>query len=1106
MTEYSNATPVDAEAGSGAHERPTATIAVPDPRLRDAVIAAARSLGYSVGTSTDLTSRAHPPVPGAIGLIHLHAPGARTAVIALVTRLTPGTVAALPTGIDHAIGATADANTIAAELALAERRARNESARIDQARRADDDRLHALVASAQRQARELSLLHQVRTALGRHLELPAIFRTVVEATAATFGYSHVSVYLLEAGSTLVLQHQVGYDRVLRRIPIERGIMGRVARTGQPVLIEDVTTEPDFLAAVEDLTSEVAVPFFGQGAVAGVLNVESKGNQRLGAADFRLMSAIGEHLSIAVERARLHEDVRRGAERLRLAMEAAAMGTWDWDVVNGQVYWSEQMGPLYGLPPGTPGLDRGAWFAVIHPDDHKIVFDADDRAIAGDGDYDVEYRVVWPDGTVRWLAGLGRVVERDATGRAARLIGVTMDITSRKRLEEERVRLAQAEAARIEAEEAQRRITDILERITAGFIAIDPEWRFTYVNARAAALLGKAGEDLIGKEIRETLATTVSPSFLQHLRDAVDSQRAVQFDEFLARRDRWLEIHVYPSPDGLSLYLQDVTERRRAAEALQRSEERFRSLVQNASDIIMIVAGDGTVRYASPAIQRVIGLSPQEVVDSGPIWQTFAGDAQRLRRAFNRISRTPGVSPPITVQVRHRDGSKRWLEITATNLLDDPAIGGIVANCRDITERRKAEEDLRFLAETSARLAESLDPATTLNAVVSQAVTYLADWAVIDAIDDHGRIQRVAAAHNDPRLQTRLLQLDRPALDPGATEGPGVALRLGRSVLYSVIDDDLQQQMVEDAETLAEFRRLGFRSAIAVPLVARNSTLGVLSLYAKMPGRYGQPELILAEEVARRAATAIDHARLYNEAQTAIAARDQFLSVAAHELRTPITAMNGFSELLRRELAQAEPESSRVGRYVSRLAEAVARLSALVDDMLDVSRIRLGQLPLRRQPLDLVEFVHRIGSSYEEQLRGSQHTFSCRLPSEPISLAADEDRLEQVLNNLLDNAVKYSPGGGTIVLSLAESDNGALISVQDEGIGLPPEALESIFEPFGRAPNAARSNLPGLGLGLFISRTIVERHGGRLWAESAGESHGTTFYVWLPRSGAAKSPE
>jgi PAS domain S-box-containing protein len=232
------------------------------------------------------------------------------------------------------------------------------------------------------------------------------------------------------------------------------------------------------------------------------------------------------------------------------------------------------------------------------------------------------------------------------------------------------------------------------------------------------------------------------------------------------------------------------------------------------------------------------------------------------------------------------------------------------------------------------------------------------------------------------------------------------------------------------------------------------------------------------------------------AEAAVRARDVFLSIAAHELRTPITALKGSAQLLVRQQERGTLDPARLTRTLGVLNGAADRLAALTDDLLDVSRIRTGQLPLTIAPLDLPTLVREAVARARERHSGA-HQLVLDLPAGLPPVPGDAARLDQVLTNLLDNAIKYSPAGGHVTVTMRPAEGGILTTVRDEGIGLPPESIEAIFEPFGRAPNAARSQLPGLGLGLYICRSIVERHNGRIWAESAGEEQGTTIALWLP---------
>ena len=334
--------------------------------------------------------------------------------------------------------------------------------------------------------------------------------------------------------------------------------------------------------------------------------------------------------------------------------------------------------------------------------------------------------------------------------------------------------------------------------------------------------------------------------------------------------------------------------------------------------------------------------------------------------------------------------------------------------------------------------------------------------------------------------------DDPAVPP---EVPRV-LRTGRPELYPEAPAALLDAVVPDAERRAALAAAGAASAMVVPLRARGRVLGAISFVAAESGRrYGAAHLALACDLAERAALAADNARLYREAQAAIGARERFFAVAAHELRSPVTTIRGFAELL---VGRLPPGPA--AQAARRIVEASTRLTALTDDLLDLTAIRLDQLPLRPIPFDLAALVREVAQRYREQ-PGTGHRVRAVVEPAPCPVVADRDRLEQVLGNLVDNAIKYGPAGGEIVLTLRTEGEGVLVAVRDEGRGLPPDATEVMFAPFERLGTAAGRALPGLGLGLAICRGIVERHGGRIWAEGAGTEGGTTVRVWLPRQAA-----
>jgi signal transduction histidine kinase len=229
-------------------------------------------------------------------------------------------------------------------------------------------------------------------------------------------------------------------------------------------------------------------------------------------------------------------------------------------------------------------------------------------------------------------------------------------------------------------------------------------------------------------------------------------------------------------------------------------------------------------------------------------------------------------------------------------------------------------------------------------------------------------------------------------------------------------------------------------------------------------------------------------------------------VAAHELRTPITTVKGYAQMLQRTMRRGALDEERLARSLDALVGVANRLTGLTSDLLDVGRLRTGQLALRREQADLAALVRSLAERFQTTLDDT-HRLVLAAPAAPCAActaAVDVPRVEQVFDNLLDNAVKYSPEGGEVRIDVRPEGSGVAVSVRDSGIGLPPGAAEQIFEPFGRAANATERNVPGMGLGLYVCRGIVEQHGGWIRAESPGDGQGTTITVWLPSAAPASA--
>jgi PAS domain S-box-containing protein len=400
------------------------------------------------------------------------------------------------------------------------------------------------------------------------------------------------------------------------------------------------------------------------------------------------------------------------------------------------------------------------------------------------------------------------------------------------------------------------------------------------------------------------------------------------------------------------------------------------------------------------------------------------------------------------------------------------------------EAEAAQRRLAFLAEASQILAVSLDFESTLQGVADLVVPGLADYCFIDMLDHDGSIRRVASAVN-PAVASGSPAPEPQHLEVTADHPVAVTLRTGQALLTPVLPEQLRTTV-----------NTPIGACLIVPLVTRSGTTGALTWLASTARpAYERSELGLAQDLARRCALAIDNARLYREARAAVAIRDEFMSVAAHELKTPMTSLRGYAQLLGREFEMGEATNpARARRAAMTIQVQSDKLARLVAQLLDISRIQSGKLAIERRPADLSSLVRDIVDGARTQLR--DHRLIARLPAE-LTMMVDPLRIEQVVTNLIDNAIKYSADAANIEVALIQRLDSAQLTVRDYGVGVPSEHRAHIFDRFYQAhAGGPLTSMAGMGLGLYISRQIVELHGGTIEAEFP-EPGGTRFVVTLP---------
>ncbi|AKI98796.1 signal transduction histidine kinase [Archangium gephyra] len=425
--------------------------------------------------------------------------------------------------------------------------------------------------------------------------------------------------------------------------------------------------------------------------------------------------------------------------------------------------------------------------------------------------------------------------------------------------------------------------------------------------------------------------------------------------------------------------------------------------------------------------------------------------------------------------------------------------------QELGERQRSEAANALLAEAGEVLLSSLEAEQVLPRVASLCVGALADWCVIDLVED-GEVRRVGGAHGDAAKRPLLDELRRRyPPGPGSAAPSARVMRQGEPVLEPQLSEDRLRALCADEEHLRLVQALGSQSLLVVPLVARGHVVGSISLVSATPERYGPAELALARELARRAAIAIDNARLYLHAERAIRLREVFLSVAAHELRTPLLPLQlRLQSLLRRGRSGAPLEPARVLEEVAAAERQTKQLGLLVDQLLDVSLLSAGHaLELRRRRVDLGELVAGVLEELRPQVEASGSEVRRELGGPAVGWW-DARRVEQVVTGLVRNALKFGEGR-PIDVRVTPRDGAVVLVVKDNGIGMPEGERVRLFERFGRGVPVRHYG--GLGLGLYLTRRLVEAHGGSISVESR-PGEGSTFTVALPvgeAPGAAEGP-
>ena len=560
---------------------------------------------------------------------------------------------------------------------------------------------------------------------------------------------------------------------------------------------------------------------------------------------------------------------------------------------------------------------------------------------------------------------------------------------------------------------------------------------------------------------------------------------------------------------MSTEAEDIAAGVQRTEAFNLGEKLFRSLVENSSDAIALVSKEGLFIYISPPVEKMLGYTPEELVGRD-IRELFPpAYLPEIVAQFQVVTAVPDSIVTVEHLYLHKNGTPRWLESTITNRLHHPTIEAYVANFRDITERRREIERERLLNAASDALTSSLDHQITLQEIAQLIVPALADYCRIAILDETYHIKDIAVHHIDPAKIALVGALYEQYKDrANITHGLQRLLETGKPELIATVSEHVLDSVRDNPGLIAIVHSLGLTSYMGIPLIARNRIIGAITFSSIQPERhYSEADLHFAQELARRIALTVDNSYLYQQAQAEIQERkkveaalreseyrkDEFIGMASHELKTPVTSLKGFTNVLQRRLGKQGDEQSL--HYLARMDTQLNKLTRLISDLLDVSRIQSGKLDLEREAFDLDTFILETVETLQETISTHQFLIEGRADAR---IVGDKDRLGQVFINLLTNAVKYSPHANTVIVRLSKDQEQVIVSVQDFGIGIAEAHQQNIFDRFFQVTDPEEKTYPGLGIGLHIAHEIVERHHGRLWVESR-KGAGATFFVSLPLS-------
>jgi PAS domain S-box-containing protein len=543
---------------------------------------------------------------------------------------------------------------------------------------------------------------------------------------------------------------------------------------------------------------------------------------------------------------------------------------------------------------------------------------------------------------------------------------------------------------------------------------------------------------------------------------------------------------------------------------------LQGIIDLAADAVVCTDDEHRITIFNPAAERIFGYCRDEVL-TRPLELLLPESARAAHHAhMERFRIDGGATRDMSTRGRIWGRRKSGELFPADASISRLAVGGatyFIAVLRDITHERRAEKEreallarehdartaaeaaerrMTFLADASEILHSSLAVEETFDALLQMIVPELAICCAVDVLDAGGRVRRAHIVHGDPAMRAFAHRLESYPRQQGRYLTRR-AIETGEAELVEHVTDDFLLSIAEDDDHLKLLRALGLSTLITVPLRAHGRVLGALVL-ARGAGSapYTTADVVLAQALALRAASALDNARLYDQARRAVRARDDVLGVVSHDLRNPLGVITMCTTSL---LAAGFADEARDRETMETIQRSAHWAQRLIQDLLDVSAIEAGGLSLTRRPEDPAILVTRAVLLNEELAAEREISLVAELPEALPRIDVDADRIVQALGNLIGNALKFTPYRGTVRVGAADEGDRVRLFVSDSGPGIAIDDAPHVFDRFWSSRGSSRAR--GSGMGLAIVRGIAEAHGGRVWLEPQQPGSGATFSLALP---------